>query len=102
MEIFLRERENSNFKVLGRAAFGQPFNTNKNVCNCTLYQTLFSVLLGTKVICARSWEQENWPFICHFPGGKARFLTVKFRHQMQRNICFIPKLQEMLIQLTES
>lgn len=82
--IFLRERENSNFKVLGRAAFGQLFNKNKNVCNCTLYQTLFSVLLGTKLICARSCEKEIWPLICHFPGGKASFLTVKFSHQMSK------------------
>lgn len=40
--MFLREKENSNFKVLGRAAFGQLFNKNKNACNCTLYQTLLT------------------------------------------------------------
>lgn len=92
--IFLRERENSNFKVIRCAAFGQLFNKNKNVCNCTLYQTLFSVPLRTKLICARSCEKEIWPLICHFPGGKASFLTqIQSSNAKVTFVVNLPKLQ---------
>lgn len=80
--IFLRERGNSNFKVLGCAAFGQLFNKNKYACNRTLYQTL-SPFCWTKLNCAWSCE-ETCPSNLPLPWRQGKLLTVKLSHQVPK------------------